>query len=143
MKKTLFLVLVFVLLFSFSINAQTNKFPVEIIENFQNDGEETLAKLFTYEIKEFIRNSKTLQLNNGSGTRMALLVTTLPHNNFSNNVFIFSVSWLIISSDHKDFSLFVDSTLGYVGKEIYEEYAKRTFIQTEDLVRDIIQKKGV
>jgi aromatic ring-cleaving dioxygenase len=138
MKKTLFLVLVFVLLFSFSINAQTNKIPVEIIENFQNDGEGTLARLFTYEIKERIRNSKTMQLNNGSGKRIALLVTTLPHNDFSNNVFIYSVSWLMINPSSSELPAFVNSTLGYAGKDVYEEYAKSIFIQTEDLFRDIM-----
>jgi hypothetical protein len=130
--------LVFVLLFSFSINAQTNKFPVEIIENFQGDGEKTLARSFTYEMKKLIRSSEILKLNNGTGKRLALLVSTLPYSDFSNNTFIFSVSWLMIDSNSDELPIFVNSTLGYVGKDFYEEYAKSIFIQTEDLFRDIM-----
>lgn len=138
MQKILFLILIVILFFSFPINAQTNKYPVEIIENFENDGEQTLAKLFTYEIKESIRESNTMKLNNGTGKRMALLITTLPYNDFSNNAFIYSVNWIIIDSNSDELPIFVNSTLGYCGRNVYEEFAKSIFVQTEDLFREIM-----
>jgi hypothetical protein len=138
MKKTLFILLVFIIVFSFSINAQSNKFPVEIIEHFQGDGEETLARSFTYEIKKLIRNSEIMELNDGTGRRISLLVSTLPYSDFSNNAFIFSVFWLMIDSNSNELPIFVDSTLGYAGKDVYEEFAKSIFIHTEDLFREIM-----
>ncbi len=138
MKKIIFLALVFILLFSFSINAQEVKFPVKVIENFQSDGEETLAKLFTYEIKESIRNSKIMDLNKGTGSRLVLFITTLPHNKFSNDTFIFSVSWLMIDNYSDDPPYFIESTLGYTSRDVYEESAKGIFISTEDLISEFM-----
>lgn len=138
MKKTLFLFLAFILLVSFPIDAQSNKVPVEIIEHFKSDGEETLAKLFTYEIKESIRDSNILEISNGSSRRVALLITTLPHSDFSNNTFIFSVSWLMFDPSSDAPPYFLDSTLGYTSKDVYKESARNIFITTEDLFRDIM-----
>lgn len=138
MKKSLFFILAFILIFSFSIKAPTDKFPVEIIEHFEGDGEETLAKSFTYEIKNLISNSKIMKLNDGSGARISLLISTLPYNNFSNDAFIFSVSWLMIDPNSNELPVFVDSTLGYTGRDVYEDLAKSIFIQTENIFRDIM-----
>lgn len=131
MKKTLtilFLVII-VLSFSKSLYANNQVYPIEVISG--NYKKEILEENFIYSVKENIRKTSNLKLSN-SGSRLIIKIDTYPKDpDYPNDAIIYSVIWLLKTDSNV---LYLENTIGYTGKLVYENTSKNIIAKTDQIL---------
>ena len=139
MKNKIFLLFIIFSLITVSFNLyafESDKLPIEVYDGTPERGQTTLGDLFVYEVKERIRYSSTMRLTNTNEARIVISIQTMPKNpDYPNDSIIYTVNWLL--AENKIFPYFVNSTLGYCGRSVYEDAARSIVASTDSIIEDI------
>lgn len=137
MKKKISLIMLFLMVISFSVQAKSDvTYPVEIRPNIQ--GSKILANNFIYEIKEGIRKSNNMTLND-EGLRIALIINIINANEQHKEASIsYAVTWVLV--DMNSNAYYLHSSIGVTGSIVYEDAAKNIVAETDGVISRYINE---
>ena len=129
MKKCIVLLLVLVSAICVSAKVET-VYPIEV--KVINEYNVKLGDKFVYEIKENIRKSSNLKLEN-EGSRIIMKIMIAPRFiETPESSIIYSVIWLF--ENNKDLNYYLNNTMGFSGNNVYKNGAESLIIYTDEVI---------
>lgn len=129
MKKCIVLLLVLVSAICVSAKVET-VYPIEV--KVINEYNVKLGDKFVYEIKENIRKSSNLKLEN-EGSRIIMQIMIAPRFiETPERSIIYSVIWLF--ENNKDLNYYLNNTIGFSGNNVYKNGAESLIIYTDEVI---------
>lgn len=129
MKKCIVLLLVLVSAICVSAKVET-VYPIEV--KVINEYNVKLGDKFVYEIKENIRKSSNLKLEN-EGSRIIMQIMIAPRFiETPESSIIYSVIWLF--ENNKDLNYYLNTTMGFSGNNVYKNGAESLIIYTDEVI---------
>lgn len=130
-KIILLILLVFIMFsirtFSFS---EEIIYPIEVVSDISEGN--ILGNNFVHTIKENFREASNMKLKS-SGNRIIVKIDIISKEpNYPNDAIIYSVIWIL--SDIHNNTYYINNTIGYCGRTVYEDSAKGIVASTDAII---------
>ena len=99
--------------------------------------EDITGRRLIYKIKEHFRASSRFQIVDDKGTFLIIINTLPKYDDTPDAATIYSVVWTLRTESSQFLPKFIDTTLGYCGKQFINETAENIIAETDKLTTQL------